>query len=302
MRIVSRKIIVLVVSLMMVMPFITVQSNAASSVVISAPDNISGGDTFSVNVIFNGDNIGRVSAGLSYDTDQLTYISGGSSQENSGYVDLNLAGTGEAIAFSLKFQAVKDGQTSLDVETHELYDLDEKYVLERPSASKTITINGSAADNQVVTKETSPDKPVEATEPVGVDEMQPKDNNESNGSNVTVILIISALILVLLIVVISVVLAKKKKNDKNNKNNKNNKNGSVPNNGRVGRSGRPLDPEFSDDKKDKAWLDELMGSSNVDRHRDYSKTARRKANEETEVFSDWNLDNQSDDYEDIDKW
>lgn len=299
MRIISKKIIILIVSLMLVMSFITVQSNAASSVVISAPDNINGGDTFSVNVIFNGDNIGRVSAGLSYDTDQLTYISGGSSNENSGYVDLNLAGTGEAIAFNLKFQAIKDGQASLDVETHELYDLDEKYVSERPSASKTITINGSAADNQVVTKETSPDKPVEATEPVGVDEMNPKDDNESNGSNVTVILIILALILVLLIVVISVVLAKKKKNSKNNKNNKT---GSVPNNGRVGRSGRTLDPEFSDDKKDNAWLDELMGSSNVDRHRDYSKTARRKANEETEVFSDWNLDNQPDDYEDIDKW
>lgn len=316
--------VVLLVSLM------APQAFADATVDMSGGDNVKGGDTFYVAVTFGGGDVGRVDAQLTYDTNKLSYISGGTSSGDVGYVNLNKAGSGGSVTFNIKFQALKDGQTTLSLTTYEMYDLNEQYMSDTPSTSRTITINGNAADAQVITQETSPDKPVEETEPVGVDEMEPRDGA---GSNVTVILIISALVLVLLIVIISIVLAKKKKNDKNNKDNKNNKTGSVPPgeqanaghrtdyddadfadryaeqdmnygqyNGRVGRSGRPLDPEFSDDKKDKAWLDELMGSGNVDRHRDYSKTARRKANEETEVFSDWNLDNTSDDYDDIDKW
>lgn len=317
MRRVSRIItaVVLLVSLM------APQAFADATVDMSGGDNVKGGDTFYVAVTFGGGDVGRVDAQLTYDTNKLSYISGGTSSGDVGYVNLNKAGSGGSVTFNIKFQALKDGQTTLSLTTYEMYDLNEQYMSDTPSTSRTITINGNAADAQVITQETSPDKPVEATEPVGVDEMEPRDGA---GSNVTVILIILALVLVLLIVIISIVLAKKKKNDKTD---------SVPPgeqanaryrteyddaefadryaeqdmnydqyNGRVGRSGRPLDSEFSDDKKDKAWLDELMGSGNVDRHRDYSKTARRKAKEETEVFSDWNLDNQSDDYDDIDKW
>lgn len=307
MKKIMTRITVFAVAVMMLLPMMTIHADAASSIIISTDDKVNGGDTFSVNVIFDGDNIGRVSAGLSYDTDNLTYISGGSSQGNSGYVALDLAGTGEAITFNLKFQAIKDGQTSLSVETNEMYNLDEMYMSDRPSASKTITISGSAADNQVVTQETSPDEPEEMTEPVGVDEMEPRD---SEGGNITAILIILAIILVLLIAVISIVLARKKKSKKTlaNKAEHSQQHSSddkeFADEIRKGRSGRPLEPKHvQDGKEDKAWLDELMGSGNVDRHRDYSRTARMKAKEETEVFSDWELgDNRDDDYDDIDKW
>ncbi|MDO5414623.1 MAG: hypothetical protein Q4F78_04070 [Bacillota bacterium] len=206
MKKISKKIITISMAAVMLLPLITVQSSAASSVIISGGDSVKGGDTFYVSVTFNGSDIGRVDAGLSYDTDKLTYISGGTSQGNSGYVQLKLAGTGEAITFNLKFQALQEGKTSVDVQTYEMYDLNERYLSDAPSGSKTINIKGNASEDQILVQETSPDKPEKPTELKGVDEME-----EEQGGNVTWILIIGAVILVALIIVIAVVLTKKKK-------------------------------------------------------------------------------------------
>lgn len=206
MKKISRKVITILMAAVMLLPLITVQSSAASSVIISGGDSVKGGETFYVTVTFDSSDIGRVDAGLSYDTNKLTYISGGTSQGNSGYVQLKLAGTGEAIKFNIKFQALQEGKTTVDVQTYEMYDLNEQYISDTPSGSKTINIKGNASEDQILVQETSPDEPEEPTQLMGVDEME-----EEQGGNVTWILIIGAVVLVALIIVIAVVLTKKKK-------------------------------------------------------------------------------------------
>ena len=80
---VLRIAIISVVVLSMIFPVMDPRVFAASSVTISGGENVKGGDTFTVAVTFGGGNVGRVDGQLTYDTDRLTYISGGSSSGNS---------------------------------------------------------------------------------------------------------------------------------------------------------------------------------------------------------------------------
>ena len=202
-----RKLIVLVAVLALLIPVISPKVFAASSVTISTGSSVKGGDTFTVAVTFGGGSVGRVDASLSYDTDKLTYISGGSSSGNTGYIQLAQAGTDGSVTFNIKFQAVTDGDTTLSVTTYEMYDLDESYMSEQPSATKTISIAGNAASDQLITETTSPDKPVKETELSGVDE---KESAASSGNGILLMIALIA-IPVILIIVIAVILAKKKK-------------------------------------------------------------------------------------------
>ena len=104
-----RFLIALVVVFSLAIPVISPGVFAASSVSISGGDNVKGGDTFNVAVTFSGGDVGRVDAQMTYDTDQLTYISGGTSKGNTGYIQLKSAGTEGAIVFNIKFQAISDG-------------------------------------------------------------------------------------------------------------------------------------------------------------------------------------------------
>ena len=61
---------------------------ASPGVTITGGDDVKGGETFTVTVKFSGGDIGRVEGSLTYDTDRLTYISGGTSSGNSGYIQL----------------------------------------------------------------------------------------------------------------------------------------------------------------------------------------------------------------------
>lgn len=201
-----RKIIILIVVMAFVVPLITPNVFAASSVSINGGDNVKGGDTFTLVVAFEGGNIGRVDAYMTYDTNKLTYISGGTSSGNTGYIQLKTAGTEGSIVFNLKFQAVSEGAADLEVVTDEMYDFDD-IALDRPSVTKTITISGNAAPEALITETASPEKPVDTTELAGVDEKTEK----SSAVNLNAIFIAAAAVLVIFIVIISVILAKKKK-------------------------------------------------------------------------------------------
>lgn len=329
---VLRMIIAFVVVMAFVVPFLTPNVFAASSVSISGGDNVKGGDTFTVAVTFDGGNIGRVDAYMTYDTNKLTYISGGTSNGNTGYIQLKKAGTDGSIVFNIQFQAVSDGTADLEVTTDEMYDFDDA-ALENPSATKTITISGNAAPEALVTETTSPDKPVDTTELVGVDE-KPEG---SPAVNLNVIFIVAAAILVILIVIISVILAKKKKKNgepvpeapKNSlednqpdlepiENNETYDNGddiaqayenTMPSGQpRIGRSGKILDASAAGDD---SWLDELMSGEPSQKRRDpqeekiqrreRNREIKKQANEETELWREWDL-NTKDDSDDIEKW
>lgn len=129
---------------------------AASSVSISGGDNVNGGEVFTITVTFDGEDIGRVVGDITYDTELLSYISGGSSSGNVGYVELKNAGTGEPLTFNLKFQALKEGSTEVTVSASEMYDLGEGY-MDTPSAQKTVMISGNADEKEIIEETTEPD-------------------------------------------------------------------------------------------------------------------------------------------------
>lgn len=79
---------------------------------------------------------------MTYDTNKLNYLSGGSSSGNTGYIQMKEMGSG-SISFQIKFQAVGDGSTTLKVDTTEMYDVNDN-ALDTPSATKTVKVIGSA--------------------------------------------------------------------------------------------------------------------------------------------------------------
>ncbi len=163
-----KKLIIISLALLLTHQICSASVSAASSINISGGDQVSGGEIFTVTVTFDGDNIGRVAGDVTYDTEMLSYISGGSSSGNVGYIELKQAGTGEALTFDLKFQALKEGSTSLEVSAGEMYDLDEMF-MDTPSASKTVTITGDA-DKEEIVEETTAEEDNAEDEALSVDE------------------------------------------------------------------------------------------------------------------------------------
>ena len=260
---VLRIAIIAVVVISMIVPVIAPRVFAASSVTISGGDNVKGGDTFTVAVTFGGGNVGRVDGQLTYDTDKLTYLSGGSSSGNSGYIQLSSAGTDGSITFNIEFQAISEGTTDLEVTTNNMYDLDDNV-----SGSKSISISGAAASEEIITQTTSPEQPVAETELIGVDE---KTDDDNGAVDLNMILIIAAIILVILIVVISVVLGKKRKKGKKA-------------------------PMRSDDYEYEENIDarddeELLREQHAEEERARRQAVKKRASEETKVWDDWkNMD------------
>lgn len=175
MKKIIKKFIVIGLALLLAGHFASVNADAASTVSVTGGDNVSGGEIFTVTVTFDGDSIGRVSGDVTYDTDMLSYISGGSSSGNVGYVELKKAGTGEPLTFDLKFQALKEGSTELTVSTSEMYDLGEMF-MDTPSAVKTVNISGNAIDEEII-KETNPEDDA-AEEGLSVDEKEDTPGEE----------------------------------------------------------------------------------------------------------------------------
>jgi len=195
-----KRLAVMILALMVIIPSASPVS-AATSVDIAGGDEVTGGETFTVTVTYSGDEVGRVVAGMTYDTSMLTYISGGSSAGNTGYISLKNAGTGEALSFQIKFQALKEGETTVTVTTRELYDLAEQY-LDNPSASKNITISGNAAEDEMVAPEMPEEEDV-TPDSIGVDEKEDQ-------TNFTMVLAIGAAVVAVLIVLIAVLIRRKK--------------------------------------------------------------------------------------------
>lgn len=256
--------IITIVILSMVVPIVSPRVFAASSVTISGGDSVKGGDTFTVAVTFGGGSVGRVDGQLTYDTDKLTYISGGSSSGNSGYIQLKSAGTDGSITFNIQFQAISEGDTVLEVTTNDMYDLDER-AMDTVSGSKTVSISGSAASEEVITQTTSPDQPVAETELIGVDE---KTDDSDGNLNINMILIIVAAVLVILIVVIAVALKKKKAS------------------GKVGNESKAAELDEAAEGTNNGAFREETERDGID-DRSMRREVKKRANEETALWNDW---------------
>lgn len=206
---VLRKAIAFVVVMALAIPLIAPGVFAASSVYINCSDSVKGGETFTVAVVFSGGDVGRVDAQMTYDTDELTYISGGTSKGDTGYIQLKRAGTEGAIVFNIKFQALTDGDADVEVTTNEMYDLDER-AMGTPSAYKTIAIQGDASSDQVITEPPDEEQPEEPSSLTGVDE---KTEEAEFVVSDTMIMIASA-VLALIIIVICILLGRRKNKKK----------------------------------------------------------------------------------------
>lgn len=156
MKNILKKIAVIIVAVLIIVPATTYNAHASSNVSVTGGDNVKGGEVFTVTITFDGDNIGRVVGDITYDTDMLSYISGGSSSGNVGYVELKTAGTGEPLKFEMEFQALTEGSTTLTVAASEMYDLNEGY-MDTPSTTKTITISGNADEDEIIEETTEPE-------------------------------------------------------------------------------------------------------------------------------------------------
>ncbi len=202
-----RRIILFLVVAAFAVPLLTPRVFAASSVTISGGDQVKGGETFTVTVTYSGSQIGSVNGGMTYDTSKLNYLSGGSSSGNTGYIQLREMGNG-SISFQIRFQAIGDGSTTLNVSTSEMYDTSDN-PLDTPSASKTVKVIGSASSDDVIKETQAETQEATATEETmesGVDEKG--DEGEMTGSYL--FLIISAAVLAIIIAVIAAVLIRKR--------------------------------------------------------------------------------------------
>lgn len=191
--------------LLLLVIFVTQPAFAASSVMISGGENVKSGDTFTVNVDYLGNNIGSVTANLTYDTSALEYISGGSSSGNTGYVYLQKDVVGEKMSFQIKFRAKTEGDAKIKVDTYEMYDEDYG-TMDTPSASSVIHVGASAAKESSDEETTASTTVDAATESVGNNAVETP--SESKGVNP---LILGGIAVVLLLLIILIVAKLKKK-------------------------------------------------------------------------------------------
>ncbi len=321
-RILRRAIAIVVVMAFMV-PFLSPKVFAETPITISSSDHVKGGDTFTVAVTFGSGSVGRVDAQMLYDTDMLTYVSGGSSSGNTGYIQLKNSGTEGSITFNIEFQALTEGDVTLEVTTNEMYDLDEMYI-DTPSATKAITIEGDAEEEVLITETTSPEEPEETTQLIGVDEKPTEaEVNEENGfNNINLVFIFVAVVLVILIVIIAVLLASRKKGGSKPELHRDDQRHEGPSydaerrdsfdvynssgysqTPRVGRSGMILDEDRAYDDRPYDGRRDTGLRNDYDREeydRIEQEVIRKRSREETAVWNDWDLGDDGPD--DIEKW
>lgn len=191
----TRKCLMTGLMILLLMIFFTVPAAAGSSVVISGSKSVNQGDSFTVTVTFKGDDIGRVDGQMTYDSSVLSYVSGGSSKGDNGYIELADAGTGEELTFNLKFKASGEGTTSLKVTTQGVYNLEEEYI-DAPSGAMQVSVDGNETES---TADETQGQDITDNQDVSID-----DSSSENGSlNLVIIgaVCTAALVIIVLLLI-----------------------------------------------------------------------------------------------------
>lgn len=194
----TRKCFMTGLMILLLMIFFTVPAAAGSSVVISGSKSVNQGESFTVTVTFKGDDIGRVDGQMTYDSSVLSYVSGGSSKGDNGYIELADAGTGEELTFNLKFKASGEGTTSLKVTTQGVYNLEEEYI-DAPSGAMQVSVNGNETES--MTDETQ-GQDITDNQDVSIDDSS-SDNGENGSLNLVIIgaVCTAALVIIVLLLI-----------------------------------------------------------------------------------------------------
>ena len=195
------------------------QSVFAASLNLNAEcsSNISAGENFTVAVKYSSDYLDSIKGSVSYDTDCLEYISGGSSAGDGGIIKLRgSSDDGKTITFDLKFKALKTGTASVAISTEEAYDLDGK-AMNTPYVTKNITIetgsksetsNNSGSENNSSIDSGSSDNNRTGTDTAA------KSEDEQTHKNSMLLAAAAGITAVLLVIVCIIAGVKKKKRNK----------------------------------------------------------------------------------------
>ena len=194
----TRKCLMTGLMILLLMIFFTVPAAAGSSVVISGSKSVNQGESFTVTVTFKGDDIGRVDGQMTYDSSVLSYVSGGSSKGDNGYIELADAGTGEELTFNLKFKASGEGTTSLKVTTQGVYNLEEEYI-DAPSGAMQVSVDGNETES---TADETQGQDITDNQDVSIDDSS-SDNGENGSLNLVIIgaVCTAALVIIVLLLI-----------------------------------------------------------------------------------------------------
>lgn len=133
--------------MVMLLPAGVVVSFAASGKLSFSDPTVSVGDQISVTMKIVADAaLGSSDVMLQYDSDALEFVSGTNS--NGGAGSVRVIGSAEAadqktFSFTLKFNALKAGTSSITVKSQEVYDADSKAVTLNHIGSSSVKINAA---------------------------------------------------------------------------------------------------------------------------------------------------------------
>lgn len=197
---------------------------ATASVSMKGAKSAGVGDTLTITVTYKGDALGYVNGQITYDTDKLEYLSGGSSQGDAGLVELKSYAsdaTGK-LSFNVKFKAVGSGSTNLTLETLETQNLDGDQSMGNPSANRSLSIAAaqtqtteSTAAEETTAEETEVTQTTETSGAVAEDTQETDvsaadDGQNAGGVNYVIVGVVAAVILIL-IAIIAIALKRKGK-------------------------------------------------------------------------------------------
>lgn len=188
------------------------QSVFAASLDLNAEcsSNTTAGENFTVDVKYSSDYLDSVKGSVSYDTDLLEYISGGSSAGDGGIIKLKSSSdNGRTVEFNLKFKALKEGTASVAISTEEAYDLDGK-AMNTPYVTRNIMVEEASAGEPAGDTENTDKSSIDNTS----NDKKAIDTDESNVSQEhsnSVLLAASAGVIAAALVIVCIVAGIKKK-------------------------------------------------------------------------------------------
>ena len=111
---------------------------AADAYLDVQPETAETGSDVAVTIVLQGDDIGRARVILSYDKEVLSYQG---DEDDSGVIDLTVAGTGDGITYVLPFKAAGAGSCTLTMTPMSAYDMDEMSMPLPEAQTATVTVS-----------------------------------------------------------------------------------------------------------------------------------------------------------------
>ncbi len=215
----KKRLLAIFMLALLLMGVFTCTSYGSEASVSIQTSSITVGDTSTVTITYTGSSLGRVIAALEYDNTVISYLGGGDSEGDNGFVSINRASDdGKTIVVSLKFQGISEGNATLYLTTREVYDLYEAAMTVSDTQQKlTVTAKVEEAvatqdqeetvDTAASAESTEATEDTEATEEEGIQEQ----DTVSQETPHTLVLLGALAGVILLALIITLVVRKNKK-------------------------------------------------------------------------------------------